>query len=141
MSLAAIRNGLYTHLTTCGPFGRTEISTCDFGILDGLSGSGILFLPGATAIIQETYGNQFVRKWGINGQGFVKDTGDSVGTLSRIWQFHDDLYNTLIKDQSLGSASAQAAYLTGINFNVNNTVHYGGPIFFIVDWTMIVEEF
>ena len=141
MSLAAIRNGLWYTLTACGPFGRNEVSACDFGIVENVAGCAIVFLPGTTKIDRQTYGNVFQRNWGINGLGFIKDTGDSGSTLSRVWQFHDDLYNTVIKDQSLGGA-VQAAYLTGFNFNVNSSIDFGGgPIFFMVEWSMTAEEF
>ncbi len=34
MTLAGIRAGLYTTLTSCGPYLGREVSTCDFGGLE-----------------------------------------------------------------------------------------------------------
>ena len=144
MSLAAIRNGLFRTLTACGPFDENEISTCDFGILESTSGCGLMFLPGTTAITPNRNNNApargYLRAWGINGEAFLKDTGDPELVMSRVWQVHDDLYNTISKDDTLNGAAFSSA-LTGFSFDINTSGRdVNGQLFFVVGFGVLAEE-
>ncbi len=108
MSLSAIRNGICATLTACGPYSASDVSTCDAGILDGVSGCGVLLMPGTTAFDPDRFGINYARgyiaAWGVDGLVYIKDTGDPTGLKARVWQAPDDLFNTISKDSSLQSA-------------------------------------
>jgi hypothetical protein len=144
VSLAAIRNGLFRTLTACGPWDETEISTCDFGIIESTSGCALMFLPGTTTITPNRNNNApargYLRAWGINGEAYLKDTGDPELVLSRVWQVHDDLYNTIRKDDTLNGA-AFSSTLNGFSFDINTSGRdVNGQLFFVVGFGMVAEE-
>lgn len=120
MTLETIRNGLYYVLTTWGPYSAEEVSTCSFDALETSAASAIIFTPGAdTTFDLLTYGASGVDQmtWAIDGAVYVKDTGDPKLFLSRCWQAHDDLWQTVKKDRTLNNA-AQIARITGMSFNI-----------------------
>ena len=144
MSLEAIRNGLFTHLTTCGPFAANEISTCSFDPLEHVSGSAIVFLPGRDSRIEpDRLGSfnarNYHRYWKITGALYIKDTGDPQRLLSLVWQGHDDLFSTISKDDSLNGSACGAA-LTRLSFDPNVAVEMGGAVWAPVEWDVIAEE-
>lgn len=102
------RNALYTHLTTCGPYGTGEVSACDAGILEGVSGCAILLYPGPSEFIPLRFGTrparEYERTWGARAILYIKDNGDPTGFNSRLWQGVDDIYTTVQKDGTLNGA-------------------------------------
>lgn len=144
MSLAAIRNGLYQTFTACGPWDETEISTCDFGILESTSACAIVFMPGTTVITpnrnRSAPSRGYLRQWGIRGRGYIKDTGDPELVLTRVWQFCDDLYNTLVKDDTL-NGTAFSSQLNTIDFDmVTGGIDVAGQFFMEIPFTLTAEE-
>ena len=110
--LLNIRNGLVTTLAACGPYFAGEISTCDLGIMDGVSGCAVMLLPGNSPFTPDRYGTpparHYDRRWGINGKVYVKDNGDAAGFNARIWQAVEDIYTTLRKDATLNGTADDA---------------------------------
>lgn len=149
MSLVAIRNGLYTLLTASGPYAVSEISTCGFGVLDAAPASALTFFPDGTSTIDPaTFStgmigaggvSQHHRLWSIGGTVWIKADGDPAQVLARLWQAHDDLYNTLIKDESLGGA-ALIATLRSLNTRFGVFWKIGGHAWKTVDWVVVAEE-
>jgi len=82
----------------------------------------------------------YLRAWGINGEAFLKDTGDPELVMSRVWQVHDDLYNTISKDDTLNGAAFSSA-LTGFSFDINTSGRdVNGQLFFVVGFGVLAEE-
>lgn len=138
-----IRNGLYTHLTTCGPYAGNEVSACDFGIIEGAAGSAIMFMPGQSTLEPLAFGGYQSRddnrKWGISGAVFVKDTGDPTAYNAAIWQAHDDFVSTMSKDNSLGG-KCQNSRIRSLNYPGTATDRQG-QAWGIVSWVLEVENF
>jgi len=137
-----IRNGLYQVITTCGPYNAGEVSACDFGILSGVSGCAIVYMPGNTRIVPQEFGRNpargDARAWGIVGEVYVKDTGDPIGFAGRNWQAVDDLWTTLNKDGTLAGA-ADNAWVPQIDFiGEGRDVH--GQLFGVIRFTVIAEK-
>lgn len=144
MSLAAIRAGLFTTLTACGPWASAEISACCFDPLQSTNACAIVFLPGRSEITPQRLGTRpargYLRRWSIEGVLYVKDTGDPRRTLGNVWQGIDDLYTTIAKDDTLAS-SACAAHVSSINFDRNTFIEAAGQIWAPVSFTVEAEEF
>lgn len=145
MSLAAIRNGVYHMLTASGPWSQNEISTCDFGVLEGAATCAIVFLPNTETRIEPdrfgtTNSRNYHRYWGMRGRLYIKDTGDSTALLSKVWQGYDDVYNTLSKDDSL-NGSACAARLTKFSFDDSFAIEAAGQMWAVVEFGIQAEEF
>lgn len=144
MTLQAIRDGLYTTLTACGPYDTTAVSACSFDPLEGLSACAIVFTPGTdTTIEQLTFGNQSgtdYARWSIMGSVYLKDTGDPRALLSKAWQAHDDFRATVAKDRSLNNSAANAQVVRFI-FDPSAGVQAGGQYWAEIKWAIIAEEF
>lgn len=145
MSLAAIRNALFAHFTASGPFTASEISTCTFDVLESVSGSCLTFFPeGVTEIEPLAFGTGGVtadkRNWRIGGTLWIRDTGNPLDVLSRIWQSYDDLYSTLHKDPGLGGTADQAR-LTTISHNRDRFMEIHGHLWKPVEWVVVAEEY
>lgn len=142
--LQLIRNGFYRTLTACGPYSACDVSACDFGILDTIPGAcAVMFMPGTSTFTPLAIGTQPSRwdnrGWGITGQVWVKEINDPVTFNGRIWQAHDDLYNTIQKDNSLNN-TCQNARVTQMQFiadgNDKEGQHWG-----VVQFTIVAEMF
>ena len=146
MSIASIRGGLYTHITTCGPWAANQVSTCSFDNLESTNGAcAITFFPeGTTTIEPLTMGRSNVVEdkvdWRIGGTLWIRDTGDPTDVLNRIWLGYDDLLTTLRKDNSLGG-TAQAAFLVSITQRTVDFRTAGGHLWKPVDWVVVAQEF
>ena len=144
MSLQVIRNGTARTFSSCGPWLDAEISTCSFDPLEFTSSCAIVFLPGTDSRIEADRlargPRNYHRYWKVAGTLYIKDTGDPKRLLSLVWQGHDDLFNTISKDDSL-NGSACAAQLTRLSYNKNTFVSMHGHDWAVVDWDIVAEEF
>ena len=145
MSLQAIRTGLMQTLTACGPWSTTEVSSCSFDPLEHVSACAIIIQPGPTSEIDpDRLGSanrrNYLRRWNLTGTLYIRDTGDPVAVLSRTWQGHDDLFDTISKDDSL-NGSACAARLLRINGMPGQFVEAGGHLWKPVEFIIEAEEF
>jgi len=141
MSLQDIREGLYTTLHTWGPFAASEMSACGYDVLETANACAIVFAPGDSTFEPLTYGASAIdaRAWGIDGEIYIKDTGNPCALLGKVWQVHDDLYDTLARDRFL-SGTAQYARLTRMAFSPV-LFEAGGQGWARVEWTVIADEF
>ena len=143
--IAVIRNGIVATLSSCGPFVAREISTCDFGILEGVSGCAVILLPEGESIIEPlTFtgaGNAFsdYAHWNIGGGVYIRFTGDSPKFLSKVWQAMDDIHNTIRKDRTLQSSTC-LAYVKSIGFNQSEGYNVGGEDFGVVHFVIEAHD-
>ena len=80
------------------------------------------------------------RFWDIAGRLYIKDTGDPKRLLSLVWQAHDDLYNTLSKDDTLAGAAC-AAQVTRFGYDMDTFAEHGGALWAVVEFGVTAEEF
>lgn len=145
MSLAAVRNGICATLTACGPYSASDVSTCDAGILDGVSGCGVLVIPKDGRFIPSRFGVNNVLSFDsgprVDGIVYIKDTGDPTGLKARVWQAPDDLFNTLSKDYTLqGNVGKNGiAYLEGWSY-LGGGEDVAGQFWEVIKFTVKVEE-
>ena len=132
MSLSDIREGLYYTLQVWGPWLASEISTCDFGILETVTACAIVFMPSTDSSDTST--------WSIEGGLYIKDTGDPRALLDRVWQGHDDLRDTFRKDRRLNGA-ADNAILMSMSFDPTIALEAGGALWAQVMWKIQAIEY
>ena len=143
MSLQAIRNALYRQLTTCGPYAASEMSTCSYGVLETAATCALTFFPGNDSSFEEmagtaTKGVDF-KHWSIQGGIYIRDSGDYQRLLSLCWQAHDDLWDTIQKDRSLGGV-VDNARLTSMAFDPKIGLQAGGAYWAEVRWRLRADE-
>ena len=149
MSLIAMRNGLVTTFQTYGRFSASQISACDFGVID-LTTCAIVLQPGPNSTITpnvfqsvDSRGKEIV--WEIYGMGFVKETaGDSRTLLGNLWTLADDIFNSVNSDDSLNNSVLAAHVATISRPSVDSFIETGGGILgfltFVVRGTEMVES-
>jgi hypothetical protein len=144
VSLAEIREGLYYTLQVWGPWLASEISTCDFGILESVSSCGIVFMPSTDTSFEETgFGTtdaDDTSTWSIEGGLYIKDTGDPRALLNKVWLGHDDLRDTLRKDRRLNN-TADNSILTGMSFDPTIALEVGGALWAQIKFKIQAVEF
>ncbi len=143
MSLQAIRNGIFTTLTACGPYAANEISTCAFDVLESSSACAVTFFAGKNTTFEEmTFGKSAtdIRHWSIEGSVWVKSTGNVENILAATWQAHDDLFNTLKKDRTMNGA-ARNAHVTSMSYDPETAYDAGGQVWQRIFWTLIADEY
>ena len=139
MSLSDIREGLYYTLQVWGPWLASEISTCDFGILETVTACAIVFMPSTDSSFEETgFGtsdSSDTSTWSIEGGLYIKDA-----LLDRVWQGHDDLRDTFRKDRRLNGA-ADNAILMSMSFDPTIALEAGGALWAQVMWKIQAIEY
>ena len=144
MSLADIREGLYYTLQVWGPWLASEISTCDFGILETATACAIVFMPSTDSSFEETgFGtsdSSDTNVWSIEGGLYIKDTGDPLALLNKVWLGHDDLRNTFRKDRRL-NGTADNAVLMSMSFDPTIALEAGGALWAQVLWKIQAIEY
>ena len=144
MSLADIREGLYYTLQVWGPWLASEISTCDFGILETATACAIVFMPSTDSSFEETgFGtsdSSDTNVWSIEGGLYIKDTGDPRALLNKVWLGHDDLRNTFRKDRRL-NGTADNAVLMSMSFDPTIALEAGGALWAQVLWKIQAIEY
>lgn len=143
MTLLAIRNALYSQLTTCGPYAASEISTCSYNVLETAATCALVYLPGNDSNFEEMAGTATHgldnKHWAISGGVYIRDTGDPARVLSLAWQAHDDLWTTIRKDRTLGGVTSNARLET-MGFDAQTGVEAGGAFWAEVRWTLRADE-
>ena len=119
MSFAGVRDGLISTIVAGGKFSSSQVSSCDFGIIE-LCASAVLIAPGpGTSIRPLTFqgtGSARIKEitWDFSGFVFVKDPGDPTAWLSSLWTAADDIFNSVNRDDSL-NGTAESAYISDIS--------------------------
>lgn len=146
MTLQAVRAGLYTTLTACGPYLGSEVSSCDFGGLESTgAGSCLTFFPDGVSQIDPIALGTFnhrnnQRAWRIGGTVWLRDSGQATKVLNGLWQAYDDIYNTISKDDSL-NGSCQEAHVAQIANQFGQFVNMGGQLWKPVNFAVVALEF
>ena len=147
MSISTARAAVYSLLTASGPYSTTEVSGCDFGIVETVAASGIVFVPEGEAEIQQLAfagpGNSGAQAitWRFRGDLFVKYKGNSPSYLSQMYQAIDDVQQTFAKsEKGQGSNTASILRLTSIVCNIAEMWEIGGHDFGAVRFYFQEEE-
>lgn len=94
-------------------FSASNVTKNDFGLLD-LTSSGCVFviLPGESSRKLLAYGNpaSYEKHFNLLIKCYVRDSGNSVGTLNLVWQAEKDLNAVFDLDDTLGG-SAMSAFI------------------------------
>lgn len=143
MGIQALRDALFSHLVTCGPYAASEISTCSFNVLETTAACALVYMPGNDTAFEEISGTATTgldyKHWAIDGGVYIRDTGDEQRLLSLAWQAHDDLWDCVKKDRRLGGL-ADNARLIGMGFDPKIGVEAGGHFWAEVRWRLRADE-
>jgi hypothetical protein len=139
VTLKAAASAIIDDLVESGSFLRTQVSACDYGILDTAPASAVTLRPGLSSFSYIGYGGVSEDTWGVLVQGWVKDTGSVTETLGRVIDMHDAL-----KGAVNGGSNANNATLTtrvqSFQHDPNTVWNFGGPDYFLVTANVTARE-
>ncbi len=142
-SLITLRNGVASTLVACGPYSATQISTCDYGVVERTSGCAIIFNFDEGDFEPITYGdnNQPAQFANIrfNGECYIQFTGDGQAYLGKVWSAIDDIRNTFAKDVSL-QGSACMAWVSRFKYNIDEGYEMGGKDWGLVRFVLSIHD-
>ena len=145
MTIAAARDGLVTTIQNYGKWSASQISTCDFGIAEFCASSVILAPGGGTSIEPLTMMQANVRDkrvvWDMAGWVLVKDPGNPLAFLSRIWTAVDDIYGSVNSDDTLAGAVHAARVNRVSRPSMDTFIDMGGVDFAVIEFNVQAEEF
>lgn len=144
MSLIAVRNGLVATIQNYGKWAASEISACDFGIMNS-SASCVVLQPGADSIVTpltfSAPSRNYDVEWHIAGVVFVKDTGDPTSFLAAMWTACDDILNSIQGDDSLNGSCLEAHVSTIGRPSWDSFISDGNIDWAFVTFTVSAHEF
>jgi hypothetical protein len=91
MTIKTAASAIVDDLVDSGSFLRTQVSACDFGVLDNMSTCAVTVEPNLSTFRYIGYGGVREDSWGFMVTGWVRDMGDVEGTLGRMYDMHDAL--------------------------------------------------
>jgi len=114
VSIQSVRDGLITVLTAASAFDASQVSGCDYGILETSDSCAIMVMPVGIASEPITFGapRQRLVTWEIEIQAYVKDIGDTITVLSNVWTIADEVRGALDSDDTL-DGSCKKSKITG----------------------------
>ena len=140
-----LRSGILATLSACGPYSTTQISTCDYGILERSSGCAILIHYGPEENSEPTTfrgADTDVSMFDViqfQGECYIQFIGNPQKLLSDVYQARDDIKATFHKDVKLQS-SACFAYLSGFRYNIDEAYEMGGKEWALLRFQLTVHD-
>lgn len=122
-----------------GSFLRTEISACDFGILDSGPTSAITVRPSVSSFTRIGYGGLSEDVWGFSVRGWVQDTGNVPKMLADVIHMHDAI-KTTIAGGSMVNCASLSTWVVSMSHSQDNFWNFGGHDYLIVEATVQSRE-
>lgn len=143
-NISLIRSGISTTLTACGPFDSTQVSACDYRILEQNSACAIVFHYEGEESEDITYrGNDMeVTEWTTMrfvGECYINFTGDPKTFLANVYQARDDIKGAIRKDTSLQS-SACFGWVNAFSYNIEEGYEMAGRDWGVLRFVITVRD-
>lgn len=139
MSGSAITDALITMLGAASAFGSQNVAK-DYSVLERSSGCCCVVTWRRVVSAQVDFGDDRDRQWTHTIQGFVKDLGDPISTMSRINAFSDTVLAVLENDDTLQGTVERIDVIEG-NRDLNAAVTSGGMTWFPIYIDVVSTEF
>ena len=143
-------SALVDDFVTTGSFTRDQVSACDYGILDKVSGTGeasnlaacaIVFRPGTGTYTQMAYGGIRQAYWNIRAEGYIPVTGNIGTDWGRVWRLIDAIDAAVAGGATIqASGGARTARVSGFIQPQDILVEFGGNDFIPVYVTVEVRQ-
>jgi hypothetical protein len=131
MTAKASASAIIDDLVDSGSFLRTQVSACDYGILDRTTGCAVIVRPSNSSFELVGYGGGRIDTWGFAAEGFIRETGDVVETLTRVLDMQDALLGAISNGSNANCASVSTV-VRSMGHNPNVFFEAGGNAFLMV---------
>ena len=141
MTIKAAASALIDDLVDSGSFLRTQVSACDYGILDtpDAAGCAIVLQPSQSNFDLIAYGGVTNDIWGIGAECMVRDTGNAQETLTRVWDIVDAV-KTAINSGTCGNTATRTSRVSSISRPRDVFISFHGNDFLPVYVNIVVQE-
>ena len=137
MTILAAACAFVDELVESGSFLRTQVSACDYGVLIG-NACAVVVQPTTSTADEYAYG-QIQRTWRLRAECYIRDTGDVVETMSRVWHMHDAIDGAISGGSTLNTAT-RLARATLFDRPPDVFAEFGGNDYIPVFVTVEVQE-
>ncbi len=139
MTMLTATCALVDQFVEAGSFLRTEVSACDFGILDAGPTSAITIRPAVSSFNRIGYGGLSENVWGFSVRGWVRDKGSVTELLENVVHMHDAIRGTIAAGSMVNCASL-TTWVTSMTHNQDVFWNVGGNDFLYVEATVQARE-
>lgn len=139
MTLLSATCALIDDICDSGSFLRTQVSACDFGILDTMPACALTVRPGQSSFEYIGYGGVSEDTWGITVEGWVKNLGSVEQTLANVIHMHDALKGA-INSGSRANCASLTTRVVSMRHNPNEAFTFGGPDYLLVTANVTARE-
>ena len=143
-SVCVILGGAYNTFVACGPYDVSQVSTCDYGVVERASGCALMlhYLDEDSTVV--TYRGKGLTvteeiDMRLRGELYIQFTGDGQSFLAKIPQARDDIKATIRKDTSLQS-SACFAWANHFEYDINEGYEMGGTDWGVLRFDIAVKD-
>jgi len=115
MTILQAASALVDDLVASGSFSRSQVSACDYGVIDtSRAACAVILQPAQSSFTQIGYGGVSLDDWGITAECFIKVTGNSIETMSKCWHIIDAVKGAVNSGTITNCASlGRSAWATG----------------------------
>jgi hypothetical protein len=125
-------------LVDSGSFLSTQVSACDYGVLDTKAGCAIVVQPQSSTTTWATW-NTAQFNWGLRLECFIQDTGNPVQVLTRVWDIQDAVIGAILAGSNLNTAH-RSARPVALDRPADTFVEFAGHDYVPVYVNVLVEE-
>jgi len=115
MSASAIADGLVTMFSAASLFGASMVSKDSFQILESSSGSCLMVGWTGLTDTAMNFGNGKERHWTFNLHCYIRDTGNAVGVMDKVWTATDLIIACLDSDDTIQGTAQGIDSISGHN--------------------------
>jgi hypothetical protein len=137
MTLKQAASDVVDYLVDSGSFLRTQISACDYGLLDTAGGCVVIVRPGLSSSHEQIgFGGVFEDTWRFRVTGYIRFDGDVIETMTRVMDMHDALKAGVVS----GSGASIMTRAVSIEHNPDEMLDVGGVYFSTVTANVTARE-
>lgn len=128
-SILLCASALIDDLVESGSFSRTEVSACDYGVLNTCSGCAIIVEPTSSPIEPAAYGTSFYG-WGLLIRAFIRDRHTATETKTAVWDMYQAIAGAVANGSNLDNRADRRPQLISLDHPTDVYYTFGqGP-----DW-------
>jgi hypothetical protein len=131
VSIKTAASAIIDDLVSSGSFHRTQVSACDYGVLDMGGGCAVVVRPGLSTFQRIGYGGGREDTWGLTAEGYVQDTGNVAETLRAVLDMHAALIGAIDYGTD-GNTDPLTTRVVSISHNPDVVYGFGGRDYFRV---------
>lgn len=142
MTFLTTASALVDDFVRSGSFLRSQVSACDYGIIDtSKAGCVVVLQPAQTSYLVIGYGGVSLDSMGITAECYIKVTESVIDTLTKVWQIHDSVRGAVMSGCLAGSSyPTLSVEVTGANKPRNQFLGLGGHDVIPVYVEIVVKE-